>query len=674
MSRVVVDGGAGEELGGVASSRVVVPLSRGRVGVLPYDPSVRRDGETLSRVPAELEPLVDGRETLPPYGGEEVGGYAPPAGYGVAEIAGGNGDIAVDVPSAGGGTTVNAVVVSAFVFVSGGTPAAREGSTPLADPSPTTSYWRAAPARPSSSPPQPASEITASAAMVENIDLLFITILVTSTNRIIYAIARAMTDATERCDRTATLAVGPEPARRGGRTISFMTRPLLRGALLASLLLSSARCSLYSDVSVSPLYLRPGDITTHTTISSALAKQDFVQAVARRREIEGQARSSAVDLAALGQAELACGFLDDARRHLRAALMLSPPFTLAAQIAWDLSQTEYLDNQYATALDWAERAKESGLSIKQWHLQLLRALSEEQVYRFSGDRSARLRLLSETPRVPRVSVTANDAPVMGIIDSGAVLSIASKSFAERAGIRLLGEFEGTFNGLLGEPIPVRFGIIDRLQIGELEVRGVPVAIMGDEKLQFVTTNRAPFDMELLLGANLLKEFVLELDFPRGRAAFTRAPQTPRRFDPNQNLFWVGYRPHVRGTINRKGWYLFAVDTGSEVTFLNENEIASTALRSSHGYHSTLLQGLGGATKRGVKLENVSIGIDRWSGDFRTLPLYSSESSRALGIIGENFLHQFKVTLDFRAMRLTLQREEPSHFPHEAVQSVGTTGP
>lgn len=451
-------------------------------------------------------------------------------------------------------------------------------------------------------------------------------------------------------------------------------RSTLRLVLGVCAAVVAARCSLYSDVSVSPLQLRPGDITNHTNISSALSRSDFLQAVALRAQIDKSSRVAVADLAGLGRAELAAGYFDDARRHLREVFDHGVAPAIAAQVAWDLSQVEYLNNDYAAALDWAERARDQGLNIRQWHLDFLRAMMAEQPYRFSGARSARVSMTSKAPRVPRITVTANGTAVVGIIDSGAAMSIASRSFAERANVRYLGEFEGIFNGLLGEPIPVRFGIIDHLQIGNLEVHGVPVAIMADQKLQFVTTNRAPFAMELLLGANFLKEFIVELNFPTDRATFTKITRAPRRFDRNQNLFWVGYRPHVRGTVNNKGWYLFAIDTGSEVTFLNENEISATTLRNSHGYHSSLLQGLGGATKRGIKLENVSLGIAGWSGDFRTLPLYSSESSNALGIIGENLLHQFKVTLDFAAMRLTLERETVTPFPSDSIRTADTAIP
>jgi hypothetical protein len=83
-----------------------------------------------------------------------------------------------------------------------------------------------------------------------------------------------------------------------------------------------------------------------------------------------------------------------------------------------------------------------------------------------------------------------------------------------------------------------------------------------------------FRMDFLLGSNLLKEFRLELDFNGARAVFTRLLDRDRVPAADQNLFYAGFRPHVRGAINRRAWFLFILDTGSEITFLNESRIAT----------------------------------------------------------------------------------------------------
>ena len=68
-----------------------------------------------------------------------------------------------------------------------------------------------------------------------------------------------------------------------------------------------------------------------------------------------------------------------------------------------------------------------------------------------------------------------------------------------------GDGDRDFLGLLGEPIEVRFGIVDSLRLGDLEVRNVPVAIMADNQLRFLVFNNDEFRMDFLLGTNLLNK-------------------------------------------------------------------------------------------------------------------------------------------------------------------------
>ena len=100
-----------------------------------------------------------------------------------------------------------------------------------------------------------------------------------------------------------------------------------------------------------------------------------------------------------------------------------------------------------------------------------------------------------------------------------------------------------------------------------------------------------------------------------------------------------------------------LDTGSEVTFLNDDQKLNLPLHSAAPrVHGAMLQGLGGSKKHGEKVEDVELGIDRWAGTFKTVPMYSpSESESAAGILGENFLNNFRVVLDYGRMRLDLVR-------------------
>jgi len=439
----------------------------------------------------------------------------------------------------------------------------------------------------------------------------------------------------------------------------------LRAATRLLILAALAGCALYSDVSIAPLLLTPAAIDRGADISQSLRRSDYLRAIEIASLSEARVRHNVNDLAGVGNALLAAGRYEDARASLRAALDLNPFHTTYADIAWSLSQVEYLSNNYEGSLEWAQIARDHGLQIRQWHLDYLGALAKFPVYRFTGLPSAELPMRFGRPDVPRIDVRVNRSQdVQAVIDTGAVLSIISERLASSLPLKSLPKVEGTFYGLLGEPIPVRFGILDTLELGDIVVQNVPVAIMPDNKLKFfisdknsATSQKQEFNMDLLLGVNLLKEFRIVMNFDRHRLELTKLTEHDRHPAADQNLFFEGFRPHVRGTINKHGWFLFVLDTGSEVTFLNETHINGLPVQQmAPRAHNATLQGLGGSQKRGAKVENVEIGIDKWAGSFKTVPMYGSDDKeRGVGIIGENYLKHFNVVLDFGRMRLDLAR-------------------
>jgi tetratricopeptide (TPR) repeat protein len=105
-------------------------------------------------------------------------------------------------------------------------------------------------------------------------------------------------------------------------------------------------CTLYSEVDVTPLVLQPSNIQRGSDLPSMLRKADFLRAMEMATVLDARERKTATDLAALGTAYLAAGRYDDARGRLRAALDLDPFRATYAQIAWDLSQVEYLSNNF----------------------------------------------------------------------------------------------------------------------------------------------------------------------------------------------------------------------------------------------------------------------------------------------------------------------------------------
>jgi hypothetical protein len=417
-------------------------------------------------------------------------------------------------------------------------------------------------------------------------------------------------------------------------------------------------CALHHEVTITPLAFDPSKVRRAANhAEDYVAIGDYTRAVALASTIDAKARPSMKELKALAEAELAAGRLDDARRHFLEALKQSPYRKDYAEICWGLSQVEYWNKNFAGAYSWVLEAVDYGLEIRPWWIGLLVELESKQIHRLEGAPSVVVAMEHDKPRIPRVETRVNETRVSGIIDSGAAMTIVSDRLAAEARLPFLGDLTGTFYGLLNEPIEVRFAMIDRLRIGDMTVRSVPVAVMSGEKMKFFTMNRTPFHIDMLIGANFLREFVIELDFVESSLSLTWVSEDERKPADDQNLFFVQGKPLVHATVERRGWYLFILDTGSEVTYLNSAEFHKEQLGSSFAkvYSGAELQGLGGSTKRGIKLENVGIGIDGWEGVFKSVPLYSSPRSNAFGLVGENFLRNFRVTIDFGRMKLSLDR-------------------
>ena len=159
---------------------------------------------------------------------------------------------------------------------------------------------------------------------------------------------------------------------------------MLRHIAPVALLLALSGCTLSNEVSVTPLRLTPDGIERGADLQQMLRVSDYIRAMAVASAAESRPRRSATELAAVGRAYLVSGRFDEARSFLRAALDLDPQRTIYADVAWDLSQVEYLANNFDSSLEWAQIAIENGLSIRKWHTDYLKALVNVPVYSFSG--------------------------------------------------------------------------------------------------------------------------------------------------------------------------------------------------------------------------------------------------------------------------------------------------
>lgn len=367
-------------------------------------------------------------------------------------------------------------------------------------------------------------------------------------------------------------------------------------------------------------------------------------------ELEGSPRN----LALYGKALLAFGDLDAALPLLTRAIELESQPVRRGEIEWALAQAFVFWNQPAVALDFAESARRDGYGLLPGFLNFLAAISDLDLY--AGPR------LGETHEADfsmsgfdliRLPVRINGSDSAAILDTGAAYTILTQSFAREVGVREIPDSKAFGRGLHAKEFPLTFGIVERLEFAGFAVRNVPVMLMPDDALLF-ETSRGKFPVPMVLGLHLIKEFTVDLDYGRRRLALTRTDFRAGGRGPDQDLFVVRGRLLARASLNRGGWYQLLLDTGSEPTMLTSGGVKRAGLTASRKFYPKRLHGLGKSQAEWSRVDSVTIGLSGFAVRFGNLVIKEDEGPLEDGVLGNSFLKNFRVRLDFRAMRITLQ--------------------
>ncbi len=364
--------------------------------------------------------------------------------------------------------------------------------------------------------------------------------------------------------------------------------------------------------------------------------------------------SSATNMALYGKVLLARGDFDAAWPALERARGLESRRFRRGEIEWAISQGAILWNDFATAEEYASSAVRDGYGLVPGFIHFLAAMRDLDVYAGptlgqSGEADFEMHGFN----LIRLPVRVNGSDSAAIVDSGAVYTIVTQSFAREVQVRLIPDSRASGRGLHKKEFPVDFGVIAELAFAGLSLRDVPVMVMPDEAMLFETP-RGQFPVPIVLGLHLLKEFTTEIDYRGRRVKWVREDfRTPKR-SPDQNLFFRGGRVFVRGSIDRNGIYQFLFDTGSEPTLMTTAGLARAGLPPSNKVSPKRVYGLGKTQVEWGRISEVTIGIAGYGARFQDLAVKEDDSAFEDGIVGTSFLEHFRLKLDFARMTLTLE--------------------
>jgi predicted aspartyl protease len=237
-----------------------------------------------------------------------------------------------------------------------------------------------------------------------------------------------------------------------------------------------------------------------------------------------------------------------------------------------------------------------------------------------------------------------------ILDTGAGVSLLTPEFAERVGVTITESTEGMG---AGGKVAISLGVVESLAIGQATAENVQVAVTSEIQ-RIGAVIGASLDGDI--GYSYLKNFRLTLDYRKLTLQLTDAGQDSNG-DSNSLRAEIKFKlAHpskpliiIPTFVNDEGPFIFALDTGASSTVVS-SEVAQILGIETTGIPQ--MTGAGGAMQgsKGIvrslavgnaRLENLPVAI----ADFLTM-LSRVVKTKLDGIIGYNFLKEFKVTIDY----------------------------
>jgi predicted aspartyl protease len=253
-------------------------------------------------------------------------------------------------------------------------------------------------------------------------------------------------------------------------------------------------------------------------------------------------------------------------------------------------------------------------------------------------------------------IHVNDrGPFDFILDTGAGTSLLSTGLAKRLEVKVVGSKEGHS---AGGNVSVFLGKVDSLAVGEIKLSDVDVGIV--DLSQIAKTIGANIDGDL--GYNFLKHFRITIDYgdcqirlddPKRVESLSRSAQTEvpiRLAAPAKPLILVDV--HANGS----GPFQFAVDTGTSTTAITPDLAKALAVESSPVGPATAgsaqVDVTAGSLQSfqlgGARVDNLPVIVANF---FEMLS--QAVGVRLDGIVGYNFLRNYKVVIDYPGQLLSL---------------------
>jgi hypothetical protein len=254
-----------------------------------------------------------------------------------------------------------------------------------------------------------------------------------------------------------------------------------------------------------------------------------------------------------------------------------------------------------------------------------------------------------------VNLTVNGVQGPWLLDTGANLSVVSKSFAKRLGLKLLPGVGQTQGGLTGIENPLRIALLPTLQMGGATLHNVVVMVLDDANLN-VGVGKHKYQINAIIGYPVFQALGTITFLQNGLFVAEEASQQRRS---GTHMYLKGLSPVIECRV--EGVDLpFTFDTGASGT-----NLFARYYDRFHVESDTWLKtenktfGAGGLVKRTIYVQpQVELGIGDKTAILQKISIFTvgtgTDTDDLYGNLGQDAVANFdSFTLDFTTMTFSL---------------------
>ncbi|MEQ1606246.1 MAG: aspartyl protease family protein [Pyrinomonadaceae bacterium] len=285
------------------------------------------------------------------------------------------------------------------------------------------------------------------------------------------------------------------------------------------------------------------------------------------------------------------------------------------------------------------------------------------LYRVGGAEktSVPFELVGNRPII-RIRINGSDEPLRFVLDTGSGISVISDATAKRLNIRSITK-GGFARGIGGDgKFEIIYGLVRQIEVGDVNLRQVPVYIR-----KFHSDAQ---DVDGYIGLALISKFLTTIDYGDKTFALTRRNSDEKEFREAVGLslpLRLTSSGFLSGEVLLQGVESplnFIVDTGASVSVISAGVAKEDGLLPFAGIEKLRVIGSAGVTNdvQTFKLPKVTFG-NHSETDITAVALdldIINEASgfEQSGILGGNFLKNYRMTFDFKNSKVTFVSVKP----------------